>query len=120
MATSPEPVGNILGFETIGVATGLTTVQGLSFLPADGFGNRVRCNALIVCEQTVDSGTKGNVAVRYRGDGTDPTVDVGQELRPGSKIELNAGLAALKFIGVAANAKVTVTYLPYNPYAKTV
>lgn len=121
-----EPVGNGLGFEEIGAilaaegppvveGDALTSARGLVSLPVDGAGNRIRCIARCQCAKAVDSGTLGNVAVRWRNDGTDPTADVGQELSPGESVDLDCGLAALRFIGVAANAKVNVTYLPYTP-----
>lgn len=106
-----EKIGAGLGFEQLGVASELTTARGLASLPT---GKPVM--ALIQCASVVDSGTKGNVAVRWRNDGTDPTVDIGQELTPGKSIVLDTGLSSLKFIGVSANAKVNVTYLPWTQY----
>jgi hypothetical protein len=112
MAT--EVIGNGLGFEQIGVASDLTAAQGLSSLPSG------RVLALCQCAKAVDSGTKGNIAVRWRNDGTAPTADIGQELAPGESILLDCGLTSLKFIGTAANAKVNVTYLPWSQYATPV
>lgn len=103
-----EKVGNGLGFEQLGVASALTVARSLGSIPAD-----VRCIALCQCALTVDGNGKGNVAVRWRNDGVAPTADTGQELAPGESISLDTGLYSLQFIGVGANAKVNVTYLPW-------
>lgn len=114
MAQTKEVVGTCLGFEVLGVASALTSAQGLGSIPVDAASNRVRCLAHIQCAKSVDTGTKGNVAVRYRLDGTAPTVDVGQELQPGQTLELDCSLAAFSAIGVAANAKLNVTYYSWG------
>lgn len=103
-----EAIGSGLGFEEL---TDLGTATGLADLPSG------RVIALIQCAKTVDGNSKGNVAVRWRNDGTDPTADVGHELQPGESIQLCTGLQSLKFIQVASNAKVNVTYLPWSQYA---
>lgn len=105
-----EPIGNGLGFEQLGVSDALTSALGLASLPSG------KVMALIQCAKSVDSGTKGNVAVRWRNDGVDPTVNIGQELQPGESILLASGLSSLKFIGVSSNAKVNVTYFSWSPY----
>lgn len=105
-----ERTGECLGQEVIGVATDLTTVQGLSNLPTNN-GLRVPCRALIQCALTADAG-KGAVAVRWRSDGTDPTAALGMQLAPGQAIEIDSGLATIRFLGVAVNAKLFVSYYP--------
>ena len=108
-----EPVSKTLGFEVLGVATALTSARSLASLPVDGASNRIRCVAICQCAKSVDSGTKGNVAVRWRNDGTAPPADVGMELQPGEVLEIDCDLANLQFIGVNSNAKVNVTYVTY-------
>ena len=110
-----EPVETQLGFEVIGVSAGtvLTTARGLASLPTNAAGELVRTIAMIQCASLVDSGGKGNVAVKWRNDGTDPTSDIGMELLPGQALKTATSLSALKFIGIAANAKLNVTYEHY-------
>lgn len=49
-------------------------------------------------------------AVRYRADGTDPTASVGKQLAVGQEIKYTGNLKAVKFIEVAASAKLNVSY----------
>ena len=109
-----EAIGRGLGFEHLGVASALTSAKGLTSIPSG------KVVALCQCAKTVDAGSKGNVAVRWRNDGTDPTADIGHELQPGEQILIATGLQSLKFIGTNSNAKVNVTYLPWSQYQNTI
>lgn len=107
-----ERVEVSLGFEEVGVASALTTARGLAAIPTIG-GEQRACIAEIQCDPLVDAGGLGNVAVRFRDDGTNPTVNVGIVLRPGEVYKTATSLAALRFIGVAANAKLNVKYVHF-------
>lgn len=54
-------------------------------------------------------------SVRWRDDGTDPTIAVGHLVRPGSDFWYEGDLSKIKFISDSADAKVDVSY-----YAGTV
>lgn len=50
-------------------------------------------------------------SVRWRDDGTNPTATVGMVLGAGETLEYDSGkIGALKFIEVAASAKLNVSY----------
>jgi hypothetical protein len=49
-------------------------------------------------------------AVRYRADGTAPTASVGKQLAAGQEIKYTGDLKALRFIEVAASAKLNISY----------
>lgn len=48
--------------------------------------------------------------VRWRDDGTDPTATVGMLLTVGQDYEYQGNLGAIKFIEVAASAKLNVSF----------
>lgn len=49
-------------------------------------------------------------SVRWRDDGTAPTAAIGMILSPGDVLVYNGSLGAIRFIEVAASAKLNVTY----------
>lgn len=49
-------------------------------------------------------------AVRWRDDGTNPTSSVGHVLNPGDVYVYRGNLGGIKFIEVAASAKLNVSY----------
>lgn len=101
-----EAVSSVLGFEQI---TGLTVVKPLASIPLEADGvTKKRCIATIQCDPFI-SGAAG-AGVRYMDSGADPTVDVGFYLAPGASIKTATSLQSLKFIGVAAPARLTVRY----------
>lgn len=82
-----------LGYEQV---TSLSSAAALAAVPA---GAAV---ALIQAESQ---------NVRWRDDGTNPTTTVGSILPAGSTLQYDAGsFARLKFIEVAASAKLNVSY----------
>jgi hypothetical protein len=50
--------------------------------------------------------------VRWRDDGTNPTASVGHVLNPGDVLVYRGNLSGIRFIEVAASAKLSVSY--YN------
>lgn len=82
-----------LGYEQV---TSLSSAAGLASIPAG------TVMALIQAESQ---------NVRWRDDGTNPTTTVGSLLMAGATLEYDAGtFARLKFIEVAASAKLNVSY----------
>ena len=49
-------------------------------------------------------------AVRWRGDGVDPTASVGMLMQPGDILNYDGDLASLRFIEVTAGAAISVAY----------
>jgi hypothetical protein len=95
-----------LGYEV--VLPGTSTAVGLANIPAQP------CVALIQCAMLVDGAGKGNVAVRFLDlPQMPPTSEIGMELNPGQVYRSVANLPDLKFIGVAADARINVKYEPY-------
>ena len=84
-----------VGYEQI---TDLSSAVGLSNIPT---GTNAPTYAIIKPE------TNG---VRWRGDGTDPTANVGHPLASGESLTYNADLNTIKFIQTGAGAKLNVTY----------
>ena len=104
-----ERVDSVLGTE---VVSPLTTVKMLAAIPfeADGVTRRP-CRVRIQCDPFV-GGVAGN-AVRYTSDNSAPTSDYGFYLAPGSTVVTTTSLQSLKFLGVAAPARLHVQYEIY-------
>lgn len=54
--------------------------------------------------------SNGGSAVRYRGDGINPTPDIGMILEPGDAKDFSGDLTRVAFIDQANNAVLDVTY----------
>jgi hypothetical protein len=54
--------------------------------------------------------SNGGSAVRYRGDGVDPTPAIGMILEPGDARDFTGDLTRVAFIDQASNAVLDVTY----------
>lgn len=52
--------------------------------------------------------------VRWRDDGTAPTATVGMLMSPGDVLKYDGNLASLKFIEVAASAKLNVSFYSWS------
>lgn len=94
----PQKALDRLGYEqvtSLSSAAGLTVPAGTSYI-------------LIQAESQ---------NVRWRDDGTNPTATVGMVLAAGSTLEYDGSApAALKFIEVAASAKLNVSYYGTESY----
>jgi hypothetical protein len=80
-----------LGYEQV---TSLSSAAGLT--PPEG--------ARLALIQAQDQDT------RWRDDGTNPTTTVGMNLIAGAELSYSGNLAKIKFIEVAASAKLNVSY----------
>lgn len=87
-SVGPKP----LGYSQI---TSLSSAAGLGTIPAGS------SYAVIECESQ---------AVRWRDDGTDPTTSVGMSLSAGDTLTYDGSLPKIKFIEVAASAKLNVSF----------
>lgn len=83
--------GTIVGYQQI---TSLSAATALT-VPDKA------ASAIIMCE---------GASVRWRGDGTNPTASVGEELPVGGVLTLSDSLRSAKFIETAASAKLNVVY----------
>jgi len=86
-----------------------------------GFGTRTDLSAAIALP-TVPSGTDFCVicaeggAVRWRADGTDPTVDVGMLIASGATMSFAGPFDAIKFIedDAAATPSISVSFFSFG------
>lgn len=99
MALTLKAVTSCIGYQQI---TSLSAAAGLTVPVVDKNGNKQQPTFALIIAEGKD--------VRWRDDGTNPTASVGMPLAVGVPLQYDGDLTGIKFIEVAASAKLNISY----------